>query len=195
MQLLALASILLWRMTAGSAVFSGWHRLAKTATTHLDWLLCRCMWVFILSHILGGCHGWRFSQCRQRWQITSAALQVLTTALASSASGLDSRTDGSQECSVAAAVAEAVSGSASYLLHNLPPHAGMSCDHKHLGCSMSAASAAWTGLEGKLLSLCCYVLHMSCCERSLAASSAADCLYALYVSPQPCCNTQTPSMT
>ena len=84
---------------------------------------------FIMSHILSSCHAWRYSQGRQRWQITTAALQVVTSALANSVPGLEANTNGPHGNSMAAAVAEAVSrpgGIASYLMHNLPPHAGMS---------------------------------------------------------------------
>ena len=84
---------------------------------------------FIMSHIVSSCHAWRYSQRRQRWQITTAALQVVISALASSELGLEANTNGPNGNSMAAAVAEAVSrpgGTASYLLHNLPPHAGMS---------------------------------------------------------------------
>ncbi|DBA87051.1 TPA: hypothetical protein ACH3X2_005293 [Trebouxia sp. C0005] len=32
---------------------------------------------FTLSHILSSCHNWQYAKCSQRWDITTAALQVL----------------------------------------------------------------------------------------------------------------------
>ena len=85
---------------------------------------------FTLSHILSSCHSWRYAKRSQRWEVTTAALQVLQAAMTSPLTpqtGLNSNDQTQPDWSVAQAVAEAVSKPghpAAYLFINLPPHAG-----------------------------------------------------------------------
>lgn len=77
---------------------------------------------FTLSHILSSCHSWRYAKRSQRWDITTAALQVLQAAMTSPLTP-----QAGPNWSVAQAVAEALSKPghpAAYLFINLPPHAG-----------------------------------------------------------------------
>ena len=119
---------------------------------------------FTVSHILSTSHSWLYTKRSQKWEIATAALEVLQAALTSPLIGQgvpNSLGKCEPDWSLAQAVAEAVSkhgGPAGYLFVNLPPHAGQLIAHIPIALELQLCCGSY------LIYFClCFLVYSTAC--------------------------------